>query len=102
MIDVPPEILQIILSILNQKAPECEVRAFGSRVHGSPKKHSDLDLALIGKEKLSDKTLCSLKEAFEESDIPFRVDFLDWNTISKEFQSVINREHVVLQTGAVR
>jgi len=36
-------------------------------------------------------TLARLKEDFEESDIPFRVEILDWNGISREFQKVIKR-----------
>ena len=34
---------------------------------------------------------------FEESDIPIRVDVLDWHMISPEFQSVINKGYEVIQ-----
>lgn len=30
-------------------------------------------------------------------DIPIRVDFVDWNTISDEFKEVINQKYEVIQ-----
>ena len=97
MIDVSPHQLEVIRKILDQHAPGCEVRAFGSRVTRTAKNYSDLDLAVVGKEKLADKTLYALKEDFEESALPFRVDVLDWHAISKEFQKVIDKKYEVIQ-----
>ena len=97
MIDVSPHQLEVIRKILDKHAPGCEVRAFGSRVTRTAKDYSDLDLAVVGKEKLASKTLYALKEDFEESDLPFRVDVLDWHAISKEFQKVIEKKYEVIQ-----
>ena len=101
MIDVTPEQLKTIQKILNQHVPDCEVRAFGSRVTGTAKDYSDLDLAIVGKTKLPDKILYALKDDFEESDIPFRVDVLDWNAISKEFQKVVEKKYEVVSLEEV-
>ena len=97
MIDVVPYQLKIINAILQKHVPYCEVRAFGSRVTYTAKNYSDLDLAIVGKKRLTDKILYALKEDFQESDLPFRIDILDWYTISKEFQAVIKRNYKVLQ-----
>jgi DNA-directed RNA polymerase beta subunit len=35
--------------------------------------------------------LAALKEAFQESDLAFRVDVLDWHALSPEFRGVIER-----------
>ena len=43
-----------------------------------------------------------LKEAFEESDLPFRVDVLDWHAISDRFHKVIEKKYEVLQKGKQR
>lgn len=86
----------LISGILAAHAPGVEARAFGSRVGGTPKDYSDLDLALVGDAKLESAVLENLREAFEESDIPFRVDILDWHAISKEFQKVILAKYEVL------
>ncbi|MGO9269114.1 MAG: nucleotidyltransferase family protein [Terriglobia bacterium] len=96
MIILAPHHLETIRRILGEYVPECEVRAFGSRVNGSVKNYSDLDLAVVGSAKLSDDTLRRLKEAFEESDLPFRVDVLDWHATSSSFQKVIEEQYEVV------
>jgi predicted nucleotidyltransferase len=73
------------------------VRAFGSRVNWTAKGYSDLDLAVVGSGKLSDDTLRHLREAFEESDLPFRVDVLDWHAASPAFQKVIEKQYKIVQ-----
>ncbi len=97
MIDVPSQYLEIILKILRKNIPGLEVRAFGSRITGTIKDYSDLDLVIVDKEKLSDEIFYALKEDFEESDLPFRVDVLDWNRISDEFKKVINTRYEIIQ-----
>ena len=97
MIDVSPEQLKTVTGILAQFVPECEVRAFGSRVNGNPKPYSDLDLAVIGNEKISIRILGQLREAFEASELSFRVDVLDWNAISESFQNIIAQNYKVIQ-----
>ena len=43
------------------------------------------------------RTLDRLKEAFEESDLPMRVDVLDWHAISDSFRKVVERDYVILR-----
>lgn len=97
MIDILPAHLEIIYKILRSRVPGCEVRVFGSRISGTVKKYSDIDIVVVGKTKLSDDVLYSLKEDFRESDIPFRVDVLDWNVVSKKFQRVIEKKYEIIQ-----
>ena len=97
MIDLAPHHLETVHAILGRHVPNCEVRAFGSRVNGPAKNYSDLDLVVVAPGKLSADTLRHLKEAFEESDLPFRVDVLDWHETSPEFQNVIEKEYEVIQ-----
>jgi len=97
MINVAKHNLITIRKILQKCAPDCEVRAFGSRVNGTAKSYSDLDLAIIGKEKIKRTTKSSLRRAFEESKLPFRVDVLDYNAISKQFQAIVDKQYEVIQ-----
>ncbi len=92
MIDVLPADLEIVLHILKHYAPDHEARAFGSRRTHKAKKYSDLDLVLVGEVRLDWRQMAKIKEAFEESTLPYRVDVLDWNAISPEFKKVIE-EH---------
>jgi uncharacterized protein len=97
MIDLNPHHLERVRKILAEHVPQCEVRAFGSRVNRRTKNYSDLDLAVVAPHRLPDDTLRHLREAFEESDLPFRVDLLDWHGLSPAFQKVIEKEYEVIQ-----
>jgi predicted nucleotidyltransferase len=48
MIELDKQHLDTVVSILRQHVPDLEVRAFGSRVAGTAREFSDLDLALVG------------------------------------------------------
>jgi len=97
MIDVTERDLKTILALLDKHVPGCEVRAFGSRVAWTAKDHSDLDLVIVGPEKLERGQLDDLKEALAESSVPFRVDVMDWHKISTEFQENILKSFVVIK-----
>jgi predicted nucleotidyltransferase len=96
MICVSEEELKIILDIVKTYASDCEVRAFGSRYKWTAKDYSDLDLVFVGKEKLGINRTGKLREAFEESDLRYRVDVLDWNSISENFKNIINKGYEVI------
>jgi len=100
MIDVSNNQLLIIKAILKKHFPTCEVRAFGSRVNGKSKPYSDLDLVVIGLEKIDLKKMFQAEEAFEESVLPFRIDLLDWYAITNSFRKIIEQNCEVLQEGA--
>jgi type I restriction enzyme S subunit len=41
----------------------------------------------------------NLKYEFEESDLLFQVDILDWNELSKGFQNIINKGYEVIYSS---
>lgn len=94
MINVTPQHLQIIKNILKKNIPEYEIRAFGSRVTGKAKTYSDLDLVIMSPAPIDKKILYTTEEEFAESDLPFRVDILDWQTIPDSFQKIIAKKCV--------
>ncbi len=97
MIDVTDQQMDMIRAILSRYVPCAEVRAFGSRADGTARRHSDLDLAVVGASKIDVSTLNRLREAFEDSELPFRVDVLDWHTLAEDFRNVIAKHYVVIQ-----
>jgi predicted nucleotidyltransferase len=101
MIDLAPEPLAVVRRLLAAQVPECEVRAFGSRVTGGAKPYSDLDLALCGPARLPLGRLAAVREAFAESDLPIRVDVIDWHAISENFRNIIAAQFEVLQNPAL-
>ena len=95
-IDIDPADLETVRHLLHELTPELEVRAFGSRVSWTARETSDLDLALMTTEPLDIGRMAALKAAFTESDLPFRVDIVDWASTSESFRKVIEIEYVVL------
>jgi type I restriction enzyme S subunit len=91
---------QIVRSVLLRHVPGREVWAFGSRagVKGASrvKKFSDLDLAVKGDQPLPRSTLAALADDFTESDLPYKVDLVDWATTSARFRAIVESSHVVL------
>lgn len=100
MIDLAPEQLAHVVRLLGAQVPECEVRAFGSRVSGRAKPYSDLDLALLGPARLPLERLAALREAFAESELPIRVDLVDWHALSETFRTIIAANCEVIQHAA--
>lgn len=98
MIKLEPEYLKIVHQILAEHVPGLEVRAFGSRVHGEKlKPFSDLDLVIMTQNPLPSEEYSALKEAFSESDLPIKVDLLDWSDTSENFRSKILQSYTVIQ-----
>lgn len=96
-IDLRPDHAAIVQEVLARHLPAgVSVRVFGSRAKWTAKTFSDLDLAVKGKEKLPYKVMVELADAFEESDLPFRVDVVDWHAVTPSFQAVIDRDGVAL------
>lgn len=76
--------------------PGFAVRVFGSRAKGAPKRYSDLDLSLTGQRPLTLAELADLIDAFSESDLPFKVDIVEWRSASLGLQAIIDRDGVVV------
>ena len=57
---------------------------------------SDLDLVLEGPEVLALSLLAELAEAFEQSDLPWKVDLVDRNAVSTSFGTLIDETKVPL------
>jgi predicted nucleotidyltransferase len=95
-LDVTDAELAIVRKILCVHVPDREVWAFGSRVRGTAKPFSDLDLAVLGDEPLPIDTLAALNEAFGESDLPWKVDVVDWARTESSFRAVIAPNSVAI------
>ncbi len=99
-LDLPPEHLKIVHKILQHRLPQHEVWAFGSRVKGTAKQYSDLDLAVIASHPLDLIILAALSDDFSDSDLPFKVDVVDWTTTSEAFRAIIAQDKVVVKRPA--
>ena len=61
--------------------PGAEVRIFGSRATGRARPYSDLDLLVVNPSHLIWLQLADLRDQFEASDPPFKVDIVEANAL---------------------
>lgn len=99
-IDIRPDHWQIVRHILRVHVPQYEVWAFGSRAKWTAKSYSDLDLAIITEKPLSLSVNAALADDFSESNLPWKVDIVDWAATSESFRKVIERDKTVVQMGS--
>ena len=99
-VDIRPDHLEIVQGILREHLPEgVKVWVFGSRANWTTKDSSDLDLALECDNRLSHKVLGALKDAFEDSSLPYTVDLVDMNRIGNSFRQIVESQRVPLPLG---
>ena len=98
-IDLNPTERMLLLSLLQRHLPHTTVWAYGSRVKWNARPQSDLDLVVFaGRDQRAD--VLDLKEALEESSLPFPVAVLVWDELPESFRKHVVPEYVVLQRGA--
>lgn len=85
MLDLTPSQKALVCAIVDAHLERQRVRVFGSRAQRKAKPFSDLDLLVLGP-PLDDKLRGMLEEAFDESDLPFRVDIVEAAALSPEFR----------------
>src|SRR5580765_2322516 len=100
LIDIRPDHWAIVQNTLQRHVPQYEVWAFGSRALWKAKQYSDLDLAVITDKPLPLVVSTALADDFSESDLPWKVDVVDWAATSESFRKVIERDKVVVQEPA--
>ncbi len=94
-IDLAGEDLRSVLALLERYLPGTEAWAYGSRVKWTSRPQSDLDLVVFAMPEQR-RRVGDLREAFEESNLPFRVDLFVWDEVPVAFREQIRAEHVVI------
>ena len=98
VIDITAVQRRTVLALLDQYLPGTITWAYGSRVKWTARPQSDLDLVVFTTPEQYSQ-VNSLREAFEESNLPFRVDLFVWSEVPERFHQEIERDHVVLSAG---
>ena len=97
-IDVTADERRTVLALLDRHLPNTTAWAYGSRVKWTSRPESDLDLVVFARPEQS-VLVAELREAFDESDLPFSVDLFVWDDVPESFRGKIERDHVVLADG---
>jgi len=84
-----PKSLALLKRIVySHVSDDYQVFLFGSRARGDNRPFSDIDLGIRGTSPLPSKTLALLKNDLEESNLPYRVDLVDFNNTSAHFNKI--------------
>lgn len=93
--DAEREIKKIIFKYLPPR--EYQIFLFGSRAAGKNRPFSDYDIGVLGPRDLPIQNISLIEEELEESNIPYKVDVVDFNKVRPEFKKVALR-HAKLWT----
>ena len=94
-IDITADQRKTLLALIKRHLPNTTAWVYGSRVKWTSCPQSDLDLVVFTKPD-QERRVSELREAFEESSLPFRVDLFVWDAVPEQFRKQIEAEHVVL------
>ena len=95
VIDITAKQRQTVLALLARHLPNTTAWVYGSRAKWTSRPQSDLDMVVFATPEQASR-VSDLEEAFEESNLPFRVDLFVWDAVPDQFRKKIEREHVVL------
>ena len=96
-IDLPADRRRLVLNILQANLPRsAKAWVFGSRAIGRARPYSDLDLAIDAGRRLTLDEIARLSEAFSDSDLPYKVDLVDWHDIDDRWRQRIVTERAAL------
>ena len=102
-IDLSPDHRRLVLNILRAHLPQgTRAWVFGSRATGRARRYSDLDLAIDAGRRLTLDEIAGLTEAFSDSDLPYKVDLIDWHDIDDGWRQIIVAERVAVTWGSAR
>ena len=94
------EQLETVQRILNLHFEGVEVWAYGPRVNGTDcPPDMDLELVVISEKPISFDDMTAVEKAFVESELPFRVDIIDWAKLPESLQKQIKKDHDVVQAA---
>ena len=93
-IDISTGQRKTILALLGRHLPNTTAWVYGSRAKWTSHPQSDLDMVVFARLEQA-RRVSDLREAFEESNLPFRVDLFVWDEVPESFRKQIEADHVV-------
>jgi predicted nucleotidyltransferase len=88
--DLLAEVRAVVLEGL--RGTGARVFLFGSRADGSAHATSDVDVAVLPSRPLAIGLMSRIREALDESTLPFAVDLVDLSDVDPEFRARVERE----------
>ena len=98
-IDITAGQRKTVLSLLEKHLPNTAAWVYGSRAKWTARPQSDLDMVVFATPEQNSQVF-DLREAFEESNLPFRVDLFVWDDVPERFRKRIKQDYVVFSDNA--
>lgn len=90
--------LKIVKAIIKEVLPEnTNIWVFGSRAKEKARRASDLDLAIDLGRKLTKQEKSQLFHLFEDSNLPYKVDVVDLQSVNENLKKMIDQDKIILQ-----
>ncbi|QQR48876.1 nucleotidyltransferase domain-containing protein [bacterium] len=93
--NLKPEYQKKIIAILSALFPDAKIYLFGSRARGTNQEFSDIDIALDAGKKLRRADVGEARDMLGESNIPYKIDLVDFQDISEAMRKFILQEGVL-------
>ena len=94
-IDITADQRKTVLALLASHLPNTTAWVYGSRVKWTAQVRSPIWIWWCLQLPTQAGQVSDLREAFEESNLPFRVDLFVWDEVPEQFRKTIEVEHVV-------
>lgn len=88
---------QAVRAIVDRVVPGADVHVFGSRTTGRARPFSDLDLLFVQPPQLTWLQRADLRDLFEASELPFRVDVVEAEALAGRMAERVIGESVSLR-----
>ena len=90
------KLIRDTIQVALQNQGQFQIILFGSYTTGRQTSHSDIDIAIKSTGPLPLSIWAQIEEIFENSDIPQKIDVVDYHRVQPEFQKIIDRSGIVL------
>ena len=83
-----------MVATIKKVLPDVRIFVFGSRVNGSFRQYSDLDIVVKGNEIIPLDKISIIQGIFSECDLPYKVDLIDFYRVSEEFKQIMMKRTI--------
>ena len=84
-----------IIAIISALVPDATIYLFGSRARGTQSKWSDIDIAVDARHPISRFVLGEIMSIFEASNILYKIQVVDINSVNEAMKTSILRDRVL-------
>lgn len=91
-----PFVAKVQAIIRSHLPPGYQMFLFGSRATAQHHRYSDVDIGIEGKKHVPHPVMTKITAALEESDVPVRVDVVDFTKVTPEFSQIARQTRIAI------